>query len=73
MADAMGDVEIVARKLEQGPPVNAPVEIRVFSDDLNDLSKAAGKVQSLLGQIAGVQDVHHDLDFGAPHPAVSYQ
>ena len=66
MAATSNEVEIVARKLEQGPPVNAPVEIRLFSDDLNDLSTAAGKVRGLLSRIPGTQDVRHDLDYGAP-------
>jgi multidrug efflux pump subunit AcrB/outer membrane protein TolC len=59
-------VELVARKLEQGPPVNAPVEIRLFSDDLDDLNQAAGIVLDLLQRIPGTRDVRHDLDPGAP-------
>ncbi|MGD9209960.1 MAG: efflux RND transporter permease subunit [Desulfobacteraceae bacterium] len=66
MAKNAAEVTVVPRKLEQGPPVNAPVEIRLFSDDFKDLNQAAGQIMTLLNQISDTRDVRHDLDSGAP-------
>ena len=42
------DVDAVVNPLDLGPPVTAPVEIRVFSDDRADLSTAVSMVASEL-------------------------
>ena len=58
--------ELVTRKLEQGPPVQAPVEIRLRSHDLMDLNQAATIMTTALKAIAGTLDVRHDMGPGAP-------
>lgn len=60
------EAEIVARKLEQGPPVNAPVEIRLFGNDFHNLDQSALVVAHALEQISGTVDIRHDLGPGAP-------
>lgn len=60
------ETEIVARKLEQGPPVNAPVEIRLFGSDFEKLYQAASAITRELDPIPGTVDVRHDLGPGAP-------
>ena len=40
-AAASSQTEMVARKLEQGAPVGAPVEVRLFGSRLADLNAAA--------------------------------
>ena len=62
----MVGVEVISRKLEQGPPVQAPVEVRLFSDHFESLHSAAVSVTSQLEQIAGTRNVRHDLGPGAP-------
>ena len=60
------DAEIVARKLEQGPPVGAPVEIRLFGEDFETLHQTAVEIAHKLKAIPGSADVRHDLGPGAP-------
>lgn len=59
-------VEVIPRKLEQGPPVDAPVEIRLMGNDLKDLHQAATLVAEALRRISGTLDVRHDMSPGAP-------
>ena len=60
------EVEVVARRLEQGPPIAAPVEVRVLGFDLEDLERAADAVLAELRAIPGTRDVRHDLGLGVP-------
>ncbi len=60
------EVEVVARRLEQGPPIEAPIEVRVLGADLEDLETAADAVLAELRQIAGTRDTRHDLGLGVP-------
>jgi multidrug efflux pump subunit AcrB/outer membrane protein TolC len=60
------EAEVVARRLEQGPPVAAPVEIRLTGHALDDLHAAATAVTHLLDGTAGTADVRHDLGPGSP-------
>ncbi|PIE56111.1 MAG: hypothetical protein CSA34_06105 [Desulfobulbus propionicus] len=60
------EVELVARKLEQGPPVGAPVEVRIYGNDLEDLNTIAVMIAGELKNIDGVIDVRHDLGPGVP-------
>ncbi|PID60533.1 hypothetical protein CSB45_00215 [candidate division KSB3 bacterium] len=59
-------MELVARKLEQGPPVGAPVEVRIYGNDLENLNTTAAMVAGELKKITGVTDVRHDLGPGVP-------
>ena len=58
--------ELVTRKLEQGPPIQAPVEIRLWSHDLDDLNRAATVMAGAIKGIPGTLDVRHDMGPGAP-------
>ena len=60
------EVEAVARRLEQGPPIEAPVEIRVMGDSLEDLEIAADEVLGVLRSVPGIRDARHDLGLGVP-------
>lgn len=60
------DVEMVTRHLEQGPPIEAPIEIRVLGDDLRQLEGVADAVLARLRTIPGARDERHDLGLGAP-------
>jgi multidrug efflux pump subunit AcrB/outer membrane protein TolC len=59
-------IEVIGRTLEQGPPVAAPVEIRLFSDNLASLREAAGSIAGILRDTDGTVDVRHDLGPGEP-------
>ncbi|MEM7050388.1 MAG: efflux RND transporter permease subunit [Acidobacteriota bacterium] len=62
----MPGVEIAARKLEQGPPVKAPIEVRIFGEGLRDLEAATGEIVAALRRLDGTVDVRHDLSLGSP-------
>ena len=63
------DVAVVARKLEQGPPISAPVEVRVLGHDFEDMEQVADQLLRELRSIEGTVDVRHDLGLGAPQVA----
>jgi multidrug efflux pump subunit AcrB len=63
---ALPQAELVTRKLEQGPPVQAPVEVRLSGFDLDHLNQATTAVSGILKKIDGTLDVRHDLGPGAP-------
>ncbi len=53
--------EITIREFENGPPVEAPIAIRVFGDDLDALRGTSAKVAALLAETAGTRDVRDPL------------
>jgi multidrug efflux pump subunit AcrB/outer membrane protein TolC len=59
-------VEVIAKRLEQGPPVGAPVQVRVFSQDPGDLQTAVTAIASQLREIPGTADVRNNLGAGEP-------
>ncbi|AKS41379.1 efflux RND transporter permease subunit [Wenzhouxiangella marina] len=64
--DRIPEAQIVARRLGQGPPVDAPVEVRLFGPDTQALRAAAHSVMDALRDIPGARDVRHRLGQGLP-------
>ena len=64
--DNVPEAVVIPRHLEQGPPVNAPIEIRVNGDDLSDLFAGAEQVMATLRRIPDALDVRHDQGLGIP-------
>lgn len=62
--------QVIPRRLEQGPPVENPVEVRLSGADLDTLSNAADQVLARLRTIPGTVDARHDMSLGAP--AISF-
>jgi len=60
------EANVVARRLEQGPPFGAPVELRVVGNDFGDLETGADLVLAELRKASGTRDVRHDLGQGVP-------
>ena len=60
------EAEVIVRTLEQGPPVAAPVELRLFSEELAALSDGVEMVVRELRRTPGAVDVRHGLSTGAP-------
>jgi multidrug efflux pump subunit AcrB/outer membrane protein TolC len=69
--DRLPEVEVVAQRLEQGPPIAAPIEVRLLGSDLEDMETAADGLLALLRSIPGTRDVRHDLGLGVP--AVTFE
>jgi len=53
---------IEVKDFEQGPPVEAPVAIRLFGDNLDTLRLLADSVEGMLRRIPGTLYVGNDLD-----------
>jgi multidrug efflux pump subunit AcrB len=56
--------EITFEKVRPGPPVGAPVVIRVRGDDFKVLEAAAEDIKFFLSKIKGVSDVHDSYEPG---------
>ncbi|RUO66287.1 Multidrug efflux pump subunit AcrB [Pseudidiomarina planktonica] len=61
--------QLLVRKLNQGPPVDAPVEIRVTGTDLHILQRLGDELRLRLAGIESVTSTRASLTAGAP----SYQ
>ncbi|MGD8964331.1 MAG: efflux RND transporter permease subunit, partial [Gammaproteobacteria bacterium] len=60
------DVEVVPQRLGQGPPVQAPIEIRLFGDSFDMLRRASEQVMELVRETPGTADVRESLGTGTP-------
>lgn len=60
------EAQILVRKLEQGPPFNAPVELRLFGPDLEQLHRLGEELRSLLANTPTVVQTRATLQAGAP-------
>ena len=67
-SETFPDANTVARKVPLGPPYDAPVEIRIFGNDENELFEIVRKVQEKLRKIEGVILVKDD--WGAKTPKI---
>ncbi|MEM9488093.1 MAG: efflux RND transporter permease subunit [Myxococcota bacterium] len=59
-------VEVIPRRLAQGPPLAAPIEVRLSGHDLDHLHRAAEAVMAELRAIPAAVNVRHDLGIGRP-------
>jgi multidrug efflux pump subunit AcrB len=63
---ALPDLQPLARAIEQGPPVDAPVEIRVFGPDLEQLEQLGLELRGILAEVPGVVHTRATLETGQP-------
>ncbi|MBL9208368.1 MAG: efflux RND transporter permease subunit, partial [Opitutaceae bacterium] len=52
---------IVVKELENGPPIEAPIAVRLFSDNLDTLASLSTQVETLLNGIEGTQSVNNPV------------
>ena len=50
------------KELEQGPPVNAPVEIKIQGEKMEMIKKIAGDVEAMFRQTPGLINIDNPLD-----------
>ncbi|MEE4172910.1 MAG: efflux RND transporter permease subunit [Xanthomonadales bacterium] len=60
------EAQILVRKLEQGPPFNAPVELRVFGPDLDQLAEIGEQLRSTVLMTEDVIHARPTLTRGRP-------
>jgi multidrug efflux pump len=58
--------QILVRKLEQGPPFNAPVELRVYGPSLDTLKEIGDDIRAVLNATPDVLHTRATLSTGAP-------
>ncbi len=66
LADNLPQAEVVIRHIEQGPPVKAPIEVRLHGDDLEELAQAVQQVFAVVATTPGTRDARHNLGVGVP-------
>ncbi|MDF1742720.1 MAG: efflux RND transporter permease subunit [Gimesia sp.] len=60
---------VLVRQLEQGPPFDAPIEVRLFGPDLHQLSELGDELRTILSQTPDVQ--HHKAELADPLPKLT--
>lgn len=60
------ELVVVAGRLEQGTPVAAPIEVRVYADDLQSLETVSNEIVSALQDSAGAESVRQAMGIGLP-------
>lgn len=58
--------QIIVRKLEQGPPFAAPVELRIYGPNLDELKRLGDEVRQLMSTVDDVIHTRTSLQAGAP-------
>lgn len=58
---AFPSARVLVKQLEQGPPFEAPVEMRIFGPDIQQLRILGAQVREILTQIPDVTHVRDDL------------
>ncbi len=61
---------VIVRQLEQGPPFDAPIEVRVFGPDLATLQQLGSQLRLLLSQTTNVIHTRSDLEESIPRLAL---
>ncbi len=64
--EALPHVQVIVRRLEQGPPFNAPVEIRLFGPDLDQLAFYGEQIKQRLLMTPHVAHSRTTLTDGVP-------
>ncbi|MEM7579195.1 MAG: efflux RND transporter permease subunit [Cyanobacteria bacterium P01_A01_bin.80] len=59
--ESFPQARVLVKQLEQGPPFEAPVEMRIFGPDIQQLRILGAKVREILTQIPDVTHVRDDL------------
>jgi multidrug efflux pump subunit AcrB len=68
---AIPDARIQAKKLEQGPPVGAPIQFRISSESASDLPPVAERLRRILHDTPGAVSVRDSL--GVPTTKLDLQ
>ncbi|WP_261815394.1 efflux RND transporter permease subunit [Vibrio gallicus] len=63
---AMPNAQILVRRLEQGPPFNAPIELRVYGENLDQLKTIGEDVRLIMANTRYVTHTRETLQSGTP-------
>ena len=59
--DDIAGADIIVKEFENGPPIEAPIALRVIGPDLDVLRQLAARTEALMRATAGVRDVRNPL------------
>ena len=62
---------VLVRQLEQGPPFDAPIEVRLFGPDLDELREKGNELRNIIVNSPGV--IHTRCDLDEARPKVDFQ
>ncbi|MGB3491403.1 MAG: efflux RND transporter permease subunit [Elainellaceae cyanobacterium] len=66
LGDLFPSARIIVQKFQQGPPFDAPVEMRIYGPNLDELRRLGMDVRAILTTIPNVVSVRDDLTEGQP-------
>ena len=69
--DAFAGIRVLVRQLEQGPPFDAPVELRIYGPNVDELASLGDEARNLLAGVADV--VHADADLTESRPKLNFR
>ena len=58
---AIPGARIVVKEFENGPPIEAPIAVRIFADDLGVLAEQAAAVEAVLRGVNGTQAINNPV------------
>ena len=68
---AFPQAQIIVKQLEQGPPIDAPIQLRVYGSDMNQLREIGNQLRQILSEIPDV--IHTQADLAEISPKLSLQ
>jgi multidrug efflux pump len=68
---AFPEAQILVRKLEQGPPFNAPLEVRLYGPNLDSLREIGEDIRLIMAQTPNVSHTRETLQAGTPKVMVN--
>ena len=68
---AFPGAQVLVRQIEQGPPFDAPVEVRLYGADLGELQKLGDRLRAELAQIEDITHTRASLTEAQPKLAVN--
>ncbi|MEM6714396.1 MAG: efflux RND transporter permease subunit, partial [Cyanobacteria bacterium P01_C01_bin.147] len=66
LSDRFPAARVIAQKFQQGPPFDAPVEMRIYGPNLEELRRLGMAVRQMMTTIPDVIQVRDDLTEGQP-------
>lgn len=61
LSDAFPSARVIVQKFQQGPPFDAPVEMRIYGPNLEELRRLGMELRAMMATIPGVIQVRDDL------------
>ena len=54
------DAQLILKPIEEGPPVGAPIQLKVHGDEFTDLYRYVQQVENIVGEVPGTTGVRND-------------